>query len=93
MTLCLCSDHPGKSSPHLTPHTVTTILLTTFPVLYSTSRGFYNWHFVLLNPFPFFTHPPRPRICFLSQIFGVRNTFSHRNDDCTIVRLKLFNVD
>ena len=49
---------PGKSSVHLTPYVVVTILLTVFPLLYFTSLWlFCNYQFVLLNSFTFFTHP------------------------------------
>ena len=33
------------------------------------------------------------KIGFLSQMFGVQNIFSHRNDGNLVVRLKLFKVD
>ena len=36
-------------------------LATMFPMLYFTSPWlFCNYHFILLNPFTFFTHPPDP---------------------------------
>ena len=45
---------PSISSPHLAPHTVITILLTVFPMLYFTTLWlFCNYQFVLLNPFTF----------------------------------------
>ena len=55
----LGSDHPGKSSAHLEPHTVITIVLTTFSCCTLHPHDcFYNWQFLHLNAFPFFTHSP-----------------------------------
>ena len=55
-----CST-PIISSTQLAPYTVITILLTVIPKLHFTfSRLFYNYQFVLLNPFSFFTQPPNP---------------------------------
>ena len=57
----LKSDHPNKSSTHLTPCIVITVLLTIFPMPYFTSPWlFCNWQFVLLDLFTFFTHPLSP---------------------------------
>ena len=60
----LCSDHPNKSSTHLAPHIVITILLTIFPVLYFTSSWiFCNCSCVLLQlylPSPFLPVLPNP---------------------------------
>ena len=45
------SDHPDKCSTQLTP----------YPMLYFISPWlFCNFQFVLLNPFPLFTHSPNP---------------------------------
>ena len=55
----LWSDHPDKSSTHLTPHIIIAILLTIFSMLYFISPWiFCNYWFVYLNPFTFFTQPP-----------------------------------
>ena len=58
----LPSDPPDQSSPHLAPYTVITMLLTIFPVPYILHAHDYsvNRQFVLLNPFAFFTCPPKP---------------------------------
>ena len=65
-------------SAHLAPYVVITILLAAFPMLYfTTSWLFWNYQFVLLNPFIFFTQFPNPpsslaTIC-LSQGKGISN--------------------
>ena len=57
----LQSAPPDTSSTHLVPCTVTTILLTVFPVLYFTSlQLFCNCQFVLLSPFTLLHKPPCP---------------------------------
>ena len=55
------SHHLDKSSAHLAPYTVITILLSIFSILHFTSPWlFCNYQFVLLDPFTFFTIPPNP---------------------------------
>ena len=57
----LQSGPPDTSSIHLAPYTVTTVLLTVFPVLSFTSLWlFYNYQFILLNPFTFCPQPANP---------------------------------
>ena len=59
--LDLLSDHPDKSSTHLTPYVAIRVLLTIFPMLYLTFPWlFCNYQFVLLNSFTLFTHLPSP---------------------------------
>ena len=54
----LWGNHPSKSSTHLILYIVIAILLTIFLccILHSYDC-FYNWQFVLINPFHLFTHP------------------------------------
>ena len=52
------SGHPDKARTHPTPYLFITILLPIFLVLYFTSPWlFWDYQFVLLNPFALFTHP------------------------------------
>ena len=70
--LChLQSDHPSKSSTHLRPYIIVTVLVTVFPVLYFASPWrFCNYQFAFLNPFTFVTQSPnlssiwQPWVCF-----------------------------
>ena len=55
----LLSDHPDKSNTHLTPHTVITILLTVFPMLYFTTCDCsVTTLFYFLIPSPFWPISP-----------------------------------
>ena len=68
----LWSDAPEWSSINLAPHIVITILLTIIPMLFFASPWlFFNYQFVLLNPFTLFTQPCnatpmwQPSVCSL----------------------------
>ena len=59
----LQSDHLSKTSIHLIPYIVITILLTIFPyaVLYIPMADYlYNWHFVFLSSVNLFHSSPNP---------------------------------
>ena len=54
----LWNDHHDKSSNHVSPYKVITVLLTIFFILYITApmaHLFYTWRFVPLNPLHLFT--------------------------------------
>ena len=53
------------SSTHLAPHTVITVVLTVFPVLYLHPCDYCNYPFVLLNPSPFLSSIPRKHFIHL----------------------------
>ena len=55
------SDNPNKSSTHLAPYILKTVLLTIFLMSYFTSPWlFCNYQFMLLNLFTFSLLPPAP---------------------------------
>ena len=56
----LQSDHPGKSSTHLIPYTVITIVFTIFFILFIHVTTFITGNLYLLLSFPFFTYLPKP---------------------------------
>lgn len=57
----ICCDHQDKSINRLSPCKVITLILTIFPVLYTTSPWLiYNQKFVLLIPLHLFYPSPSP---------------------------------
>ena len=66
----LWDDHHNQFSYHLSPFKVITILLTVFPILYSTSPWLiYNWNFVFLNLFYLFPSSPHSPLSWQSPVW------------------------